>query len=202
MEMAGFLVILAGTRLVTVTGVAGVGKTRWALRAAAAELERFPDGAWCVDLSPIEDSALVSGTACDVLGVRPGPEEPALDALASRLRESHLLLILDNCEHVVEASARLADRLLGSCAGVTLLAASRESLHVEGETIWRVPPLSTPDAPAASHPRQLLGYDSISLFIDRALKAAPDHPITREGTVAVAETCRPLDGIPLAFDIP
>ncbi len=200
-ELAEIRELLAGTRLLTLTGVAGVGKTRLALQAAAAELERFPDGAWFVDLSPIEDSALVSGTACDVLGVRPGPEEPALDALASRLRESHLLLILDNCEHVVEASARLADRLLGSCAGVTLLAASRESLHVEGETIWRVPPLSTPDARAASQPDQLLGYESIALFIDRALKAAPDHPITREGTVAVAEICRRLDGIPLAIEM-
>src|SRR5260370_32180047 len=158
MEMAGFLVILAGTRLLALPGVGGVGKPRLDLQAAAAELECFPDGAWLVDLSPIEDSALVSGTACDVLGVRPGPEEPALDALASRLRESHLLLILDNCEHVVEASARLADRLLGSCAGVTLLAASRESLHVEGETIWRGPPPSTPGARAARPADRLLGY--------------------------------------------
>lgn len=201
LELAEVKRLLAETRLLTLTGVAGVGKTRLALQAATTELERFPDGAWFADLSPIEDPALVSRTVCDVLGVRPGPEEPALDALASRLRDSHLLLILDNCEHLIEASARLADRLLGSCAGVTLLAASRESLHVEGETTWRVPPLSTPDARAAAQPDQLLGYESVALFIDRALKAAPDHPITREGTVAVAEICRRLDGIPLAIEM-
>jgi predicted ATPase/DNA-binding CsgD family transcriptional regulator len=201
LELAEIRKLLAVTRLLTLTGVAGVGKTRLALQAASAELERFPDGAWFVDLSPIEDPALVSRTVCDVLRVRPGPDEPALEALASGLRDSHLLLILDNCEHVVEASARLADRLLGSCAGVTLLAASRESLHVEGETSWRVPPLSTPDARATSQPDQLLGYESVALFIDRALKSAPDHPITRGGTVAVAEICRRLDGIPLAIEM-
>jgi len=201
LELVEIRMLLARTRLLTLTGVAGVGKTRLALQAAAAELERFPDGAWFVDLSPIEDPALVSRTVCDVLGVRPGPEEPALDALTSRLRDSHLLLVLDNCEHVLEASDRLADRLLASCAGVTVLATSRESLHVEGETSWRVPPLSTPDAQASSQPDELLSYESVALFLDRAFKAAPDHPMTPEGTVAVAEICRRLDGIPLAIEM-
>jgi predicted ATPase/DNA-binding CsgD family transcriptional regulator len=197
-ELAEIKRLLAETRLLTLTGVAGVGKTRLALQAASAELERFPDGAWFVDLSPIEDPELLPRTVCYVLGVRPGPEEPALDALASRLRDSHLLVILDNCEHVVDASARLAHRLLGSCAGVTLLATSRESLDVDGETSWRVPPLSTPDARTAD---ELTSYESVALFIDRAMKAAPDRPITKGGIVAVAEICRRLDGIPLAIEM-
>ena len=200
-DLVGVSRLLASTRLLTLTGAAGVGKTRLALQVAAQELPRFPDGAWFVDLGAIGDPGFVSRAACEVLGIRHGPDQVAVDALAGRLRGSRLLLVLDNCEHVVEASARLADRLLRSCPGVTLIATSRESLQVEGETRWRVLPLSTPDAPAAKRPEGLLRYDAVALFIDRAFKAAPDRRLQPESAVAVGEICRRLDGIPLAIEM-
>lgn len=193
--------LLGTTRMLSLTGTGGVGKTRLALELADHVLARFSDGVWFVDFAPINDPQLVSHTTCEATGLQVAPSRSAVDVLAQRLGTGHQLLVLDNCEHVVDGCAQLADSLLRACPHLTVLATSRESLHIEGETTWRVAPLATPNRPLEDQPTLLLEFDSVALFMDRALRAAPEGAMAQGQVLAVAEICRRLDGIPLAIEM-
>lgn len=180
---------LRAKRLVTLTGVGGVGKTRLGLHVAAEMLPEFPDGAWFVELAPLDtEDALVDAVAA-VLSVSPRPERTMRDCLVNALRERRLLLVLDNCEHLVDEVARLVETILGSCPAVTMLATSREGLGVNGEHVWPVPSLGVRDPSSG-----------VELFVDRARAVEPSFELGSDADV-VADLCRRLDGIPLAIEL-
>ncbi|MHB8730246.1 MAG: ATP-binding protein [bacterium] len=196
--MAG---LLASSRLVTLMGAGGAGKTRLALAVASDVLAEFPDGVWLVELAPLSDPALVPSAAAAVLGVADQGERALLTVLVESLRTRRLLLVLDNCEHLIAAASQFAEALLRSCPDVRLVATSREALGIPGETAWRVPSLSMPDAQdsaAVDHPRR---YEAILLFEARAQSSRPGFAVTPGNAEAVAQICRRLDGIPLAIEL-
>jgi len=188
-------------RLLTLTGPGGTGKTRLSLQVAARVLEAFPDGAWLVELAPLADPALVVQTLAAALGVREQPERPLIEVLLDYLRAKHLLLILDNCEHLIEACAQASDRLLRVATGVKILASSREALGIAGETAFRVPSLSAPAADSAFTLEALGQFEAVRLFVARAQLALPSFALTQQNMLAVAQVCRRLDGIPLALEL-
>ena len=192
---------LAMTRLMTLTGAGGSGKTRLAMEVARDLLEAYPDGVWLVELAPLSEEALVPKVVAEALGVTERPQESLSDTLADVLRDRQLLLVVDNCEHLVGASARLADKLLDSCPGVRILATSREALGVEGEARWLVPPLSVPDPQDTPSSGQLEDYESVRLFVERARGRDPSFALSPENAFAVAEICSRLEGIPLAIEL-
>jgi len=200
-ELAELQRLLAAKRFVTLTAVGGAGKTRLALEVANRALDAYPDGAWLVDLTPIKDGHLVARVFGSTLGVHERPRQPIAETLLEHLRGRHLLLVVDNCEHVIEGCAGLVDTILRSCPGVTLLATSREPLRVSGETIWRVAPLAVPDSSAVLDLRDLAQYEAVGLFLDRAQLAAPGFEINAENASAIAQLCRRLDGIPLPIEL-
>ncbi len=193
--------LLATRRLVTLTAVGGAGKTRLALEVANGALDAYPDGAWLVDLIPIKDGHLVARVFGSTLGVHERPRQPIAETLLEHLRGRHLLLVVDNCEHVIEDCACLVDTILGSCPGVTLLATSRERLRISGETVWRVASLAVPDPRAVVDLSELAQCEAVGLFLDRARLAAPGFEINAENASAIAQLCRRLDGIPLAIEL-
>jgi predicted ATPase/class 3 adenylate cyclase len=188
-------------RLLTLTGPGGIGKTRLALRAAADETDRFEDGVFFVDLSASRDSASVLAAIARAVGLRDTGEESLLDELKELLRERRTLLLLDNFEQVT-AAAPAAAQLLLDCPGLKLLVTSREALHVRGEHLFAVPPLSLPDA-ARRHgsAEELVRYEAIQLFVERAKAVKPDFRVTDGNAPAVAEICQRLDGLPLAIEL-
>ncbi len=198
---------LATTRLLTLTGVGGSGKTRLALEVARGLLEAYPNGVWLVELAPLSEEVLVPKAVAEALKVPERPAEPLFDTLADVLRDRQLLLVLDNCEHLLEATALLVDLLLDSCPGVRILATSREALGVEGEARRPVPPLSAPEPQGttssedSSSSEGLEGYESVRLFVERAGGRDPAFSLGPENAVAVAEICRTLEGIPLAIEL-
>ena len=195
--------LLAATRLLTLTGAGGSGKTRLALWVAAELAADFADGAWLVELAPLADPALVPQTvlarsACASRRASPPPRR-----LADHLREKRLLLVLDNCEHLVGACAELAEALLRACPGLRILATSREPLGIAGEMTWRVPSLAVPDRPPrprAGAPRARVDGGA-PVRRPRAAAVQPDFALTAPNAAAVAEICRRLDGIPLALEL-
>ena len=199
-ELAEVQARLAGTRLVTLTGVGGCGKTRLALEVAQAVLDRYPDGVWLVELAALADPALVPQTVGAVFGLRATPSEPLATALATTLRGRRLLLVLDNCEHLLDACAALADQLLRACSELRILATSREPLRSPGEIVWQVPPLAVPE-PSIDTPEQLGRVEAVQLFIARATAARPSFALTAHNAPAVAAVCRNLDGLPLAIEL-
>ncbi|HEY8744448.1 MAG TPA: adenylate/guanylate cyclase domain-containing protein, partial [Chloroflexota bacterium] len=192
---------LQTARLLTLTGSGGAGKTRLALQVAAELVPRYPDGVWLAELAPLADPALVRRTVAAAVGVREAPGQAILDTLLAALREKRLLLVLDNCEHVLDACARLADALLRGCPGVQLLAASREALGVAGEVSWRVPSLAVPSLEQRVAHEQVAEYDAVQLFVERAQAALPSFSITAQNAMALAQVCARLDGIPLALEL-
>jgi predicted ATPase/class 3 adenylate cyclase len=199
-EVTELVSLLQSDRLITLTGVGGVGKTRLALQVAAEVLDRFPQGAWLVGLAPLRDPELVPDAVAAVVGVRDQPGRPLIDVLCEALTERRLLLVLDNCEHVVGAVAQIADRLLDRCPELRLLATSREALGIDGEYRWPTPSLPTAGR-AARDPAALVGVESVQLFVERARAVRRDFEVSTENAAAVSEICERLDGIPLAIEL-
>jgi predicted ATPase/class 3 adenylate cyclase/DNA-binding CsgD family transcriptional regulator len=192
---------LGQTRLLTLTGAGGCGKTRLAAQAAADALERFPDGVWWVELAPLADPDAVGPTLGEALGVKPLPGQSSLEAAVAHLAGARALVVLDNCEHLLEACASTADALLRGCPGVTVLATSRAPLDVPGETHWRVPSLSLPAELQTQPVEAVAQSDAVRLFIERALKVRPNFAVDAGNAPAIAQICHDLDGIPLAIEL-
>lgn len=189
------------THLLTLTGPGGTGKTRLSLQVAAEVLEAFGDGAWLVELAPLSDPGLLTQTVAAALGVREQPGRPISDVLTDYLHAKNLLLILDNCEHLIDACAQLADRLLRTCPHLRILTSSRESLGIAGETSYRVPSLPVPDWRQANAYQVILESDCVRLFVDRAVAAQNRFRLTEKNAGAIAQICARLDGIPLAIEL-
>src|SRR3712207_5940804 len=200
-ELAEVEVLMGTTRLLTISGPGGCGKTRLALKVATDVAPGFSGGAYVVDLASITDPALVPGAVARMLGAREAPNLSVLEALEERLEVDDTLLLVDNCEHLVEGCAGLVDALLRSCPKLKILATSREVLGVGGEVVWVVPPLSVPDDRDAHPPEALLRYDAARLFVERARSVAPAFALTEENAPALARLCRRLDGLPLAIEL-
>jgi predicted ATPase/DNA-binding SARP family transcriptional activator/DNA-binding CsgD family transcriptional regulator len=199
---------LAMTRLLTLTGAGGSGKTRFALEVARDLVGAYPDGVWLVELAPLSEGKLAPQAVADALGVPEEPGRSLADTLVDALREKKLLLVLDNCEHLIDAAARLADALLPSCPRLRVLATSREALGVEGELVWQVDPLSVPaahrdgDRDAHRAPAgELARYDAVRLFVERARLRSSHFELRAENAGAVAQICRGLEGMPLAIEL-
>jgi predicted ATPase/DNA-binding SARP family transcriptional activator/DNA-binding CsgD family transcriptional regulator len=192
---------LAMTRLLTLTGAGGCGKTRLALEAARGLVGAYPDGVWLVELASLSEGTLVVHAVATALGVQEQPDRSIIDTLVDFLRVKRALLIVDNCEHLVGPVARLLDTLLNSCSHLKVLATSRESLNVEGELAWLVPSLPAPDQERPQAVEELAGYDSVRLFVERAGRRNPAFALTPENTRAVARICGQLEGMPLAIEL-
>jgi predicted ATPase/DNA-binding CsgD family transcriptional regulator len=219
-ELAEVGQLLTGTRLLTLTGAGGVGKTRLALQVAAGPGRRdeiepcpYPDGIWLVELAAFTDPALVPSAVAAALGLREKPGRPLLATLTDHLHARSLLLLLDNCEHLLPACATLAEALLRACPQLQILTTSRQALGLTGETLWPVPPMAVPDSKfqvpsggarsmePGTWNLELEQADSVRLFIARATAVNPHFSLTERNAEAVVEICRRLDGIPLALEL-
>jgi predicted ATPase/class 3 adenylate cyclase len=203
-EVAELKPLLVSSRLLTLTGPGGIGKTRLALRLAVEELESFAAGVWLVELAPLTDPALLPHTVAATLGVQEQLGRPILDALRDFVRAKALLLLLDNCEHLVAACASLAETLLRAAPGLRILASSRETLGIAGETAYRVPSLPVPDLAQTAQPLDLESVahnDCVRLFVERATAAHSTFRLTTTNAPAIAEISQRLDGIPLALEL-
>jgi predicted ATPase/DNA-binding SARP family transcriptional activator len=195
------------SRLLTLTGTGGVGKTRLAIEMADVMKDEFGGGVCFVGLGPLSDGALVPQAVMDGLGLKPEPQRTVPESLADRLRDSELLLILDNCEHLLQPIAELAGDLLAACSRLRILTTSREPLGIAGETVWRIPPLSVPPPIEPVEWRdknlisELMEYESIGLFIERARQVSANFRLSIGNMEAVSRVCRHLDGIPLALEM-
>jgi predicted ATPase/DNA-binding CsgD family transcriptional regulator len=200
-ELAELAALTEGARLVTLTGSGGCGKTRLALHAAAGRVGRHADGVWLAELAALRDPAQVAASVADAVQARlRGPDHGPAE-LAGVIGRRDLLLVLDNCEHLIGACAEVTERLLRVCPRVRILATSREPLGVPGEVTWRVPSLPFPADPLLVPPEDLAGFGAVQLFADRARQARPRFAVTGENAVAAAEICAQLDGIPLAIEL-
>ena len=200
-EIAEVKKSLFATRLLTLTGVGGMGKTRLALKVAAEVLEEFTDGAWVAEFAALSEPALIVKTVASTLRVSEQPGLPLLDALVDHLSSKSLLLIFDNCEHLLSACAHLAHVLLQACPGLRILVTSREHLGIAGEVEHRVPALSLPDPQNPPSFKTMMQYEAIRLFMERAGSCDPGFAVVAANGSAVAQVCHRLDGIPLAIEL-
>jgi non-specific serine/threonine protein kinase len=191
--------LLGTERLVSLVGPGGIGKTRLALEAARGAMGEYPDGVWLVDLTALADPSLVPQAVAAALEVREEGGRPITDTLATWLRGKRALLLLDNCEHLVDACARLAEHLVAACAGLRVLVTSREVLGVAGEAVWHVPALAVPAAGAG--PDEALASEAVRLFVDRAALSKPGFVAEEGNAPTLAAVCRRLEGIPLAIEL-
>jgi len=195
------LKLLESNRLLTLFGAGGMGKTRLSLQVAADALDRFPDGVWLVELAPLPDQSLLPQSLASALGVKENPGRPVIEAVVDYVKDRSLLIVLDNCEHLVAACAEVTRVLLQAGPRIRILATSREPLHIAGEVTYVVPSLPTPDAGADVTLDHLSQFDAVRLFTDRAMAARPEFAITEQTASGVADICRRLDGIPLAIEL-
>jgi predicted ATPase/DNA-binding SARP family transcriptional activator len=193
--------LLSSTRLLTLIGAGGIGKTRLATQAASELTSSYRHGVLWVELASLTEGALVPQAVAHVLDVRESPNKSLNDSMKAVLGEKHVLLILDNCEHLISACATLAYDLLSHCANLKILATSREALNLTGETILRVPALSFPGLGDISQLQNLQEFESIQLFAERAAAVQPDLALTSESALAITQICHRLDGIPLALEL-
>jgi predicted ATPase/class 3 adenylate cyclase/Tfp pilus assembly protein PilF len=200
-ELSEIKHLLFQTRLLTLTGSGGSGKTRLALQAAADVVDRFTNGVWFVDVSAVADQHLVASTVATALRLREQPGQTMLETLIDFLRPKRFLIILDNCEQIVGACADLADKLLRACPELHILATSREGLGIAGETSWRVPSLSIPSNQDLRSFEKLADTASVRLFVDRAASVVPGFTLTEKNAPAIVKVCQRLDGIPLAIEL-
>jgi non-specific serine/threonine protein kinase len=193
--------VLASSRLLSLTGAGGVGKTRLAIRLAASLMDVFRDGLWLVDLAALTSPDLVTQTIATALGVREGPQRSVRDALLDTLRDRELLLVMDNCERLIAPCAEIVEALLRTATGLRMVATSREALGVSGETVYRVPSLSVPEPLASVLPEALVDSEATQLFVERASAVDRAFAPTLESADAIGRICRRLDGIPLAIEL-
>lgn len=200
-EMSEVKKLISISRLVTLTGAGGMGKTRLALQVAQTLLDKYPDGVWFVDLSTRSDPEWVAQAVAATLGLNEEASQPLTVSLGTYLRARKALLILDNCEHIVDACASLVDELLRVSTDLHIIATSREVLDVDGEVTWNVPSLSMPDPSNIKSVEHLEQYESVQLFIARARYKRPNFALTPDNCYAVARLCHELDGMPLAIEL-
>jgi predicted ATPase len=193
--------LVGGTRLVTLCGPGGCGKTRLALAVAQDLLEGFEDGVWWVELASLSNPKLVARALASALGVREAPDRHLTEALVEHLKPRKTLVVLDNCEHLIEGCAALADTLLRACPELEILATSREPLRIAGEATGMVPSLSLPDPRRLPPPGELKRYEAVRLFVERAKAVDSGFELTERNAAAVARLCRKLEGIPLAIEL-
>ena len=202
-EIDELVALCTRNRLVTLVGPGGAGKTRLAVEVARAlaKTTSYADGLWTVDLSGIRDSRLVPATAASALRLTLYGPRPTAAALSAQLAARELLLVLDNCEHVIDAAAVLVRAIIDECPGITVLTTSREALHLPGEVAWRVPSLRVPDPSEPVEAERLIRYESVLLFVTRAQEAAPAFRLDDTNAPIVARICHRLDGMPLAIEL-
>jgi predicted ATPase/DNA-binding CsgD family transcriptional regulator len=193
--------LLRSSRLVTLTGIGGVGKTRLALQVADDARQDFADGMWLIELAELTDGSVLGDVVANVLGVRAGVGETVEQALVEHLSTRNALLVLDNCEHLLAATAALCATVLRACRDVRILVTSREALGIGGEVVAIVAPLTVPAPDRDQTVSALAQYDAVRLFVDRAAAAVPPFALTGENGAAIAEICRRLDGLPLAIEL-
>jgi len=198
-EVAQIKQRLEKNHLVTLTGSGGIGKTRLSIQTAFELLSEYPIGVWLVELAPLTDPALVPQTVCAALGVKPEGGTPETEALINYMREKKILLVVDNCEHLIEACAQLCDTLLHACLQLRIIASSREALGIEGENAYRVPSLSLPDPKSGI--KVIEGSEAVKLFMERAAAVLPEFQMTEANAMVIAQICQRLDGIALAIEL-
>ena len=199
-ELSELRQVASDARALTLCGAGGIGKTRLAIRLAAELAAGFADGIWFVDLSDLQQPDLVGSRIASVIGVLEEPGRPLLATLADALRPRRMLIVLDNCEHLIDACARVCQRLLASSAGLRVIATSREPLRVAAETVWQVPPMSMP-SPGGAQDSELMRSDALRLFADRARAVKPDFELGPANLASVAAICHAVDGLPLAIEL-
>jgi len=190
---------LEKNRLVTLTGSGGIGKTRLSIQVASELLTEYLIGVWLVELAPLTDPALVPQSVCVALGVKPEGDTTALDALINYIHEKKILLVVDNCEHLIDACAQLCDSLLHACPELRIIASSREALGIDGESSYRVPSLSLPNPKSELH--TIEESEAVKLFMERATALLPEFTMTQINAPAIAQICQRLDGIALAIEL-
>lgn len=202
-EIEELVALCARNRLVTLCGPGGAGKTRLAVEVARAvgRTSSYADGLWTVDLSGVRDPALVPATAASALRLTLSGSRPTVAALAAQLASRELVLVLDNCEHVIDSAAALVRAIMNDCPGISVLTTSREPLHLPGEIAWRVPSLRLPDQSDSVDASRLIKYESVQLFVARAQEAAQGFRLTDDNAPVVAHICHRLDGMPLAIEL-
>jgi non-specific serine/threonine protein kinase len=200
-ELKDIAKLLSASRLLTMIGPGGVGKTRLAIQTAHDSKKKFKDGVCWVDLVGLQDGLLIPQEIARALDVREVPNQPMLETLKTHLKSNGLLLVLDNCEHLIEACAQTADGLLAACPKLKILATSRERLDLFNETTWNVPSLPLPEMQKSLSPKQLKEFASIELFVERAGNVKSDFSLTEQNAASVAQICNRLDGIPLAIEL-
>jgi predicted ATPase/DNA-binding XRE family transcriptional regulator len=200
-EQAAVIHLIAKHRLVTLTGSGGVGKTRLSIKVGEQIVGNYVDGVWLVQLATILDPLLVSRTTAIALGLRAKSRRPVIDILCDYLREKNLLIILDNCEQLVNACAKMTNQILHAAPNVRILATSREAFGMEGELTYRVPSLGVPETQSLPQVDTLIQYEAVKLFVDRATSAVPAFTVTNDNISFIAQICYRLDGIPLAIEL-
>ncbi len=190
------------SRIVTLTGAGGCGKTRLAREIAFMLVEEYKDGVWFIDLSPISDPNFVSKEISNVLSIKEEPDKPIVNTLIKSIKEKSLLILLDNCEHLIQECAEIAHKLLNTVKGIQILATSREALNIQGEVVWRIPLMAFPgSSDSTKEIKEIIQYEAIKLFVDRAASSQPGFTLNSQNVSSVTQICQRIEGIPLAIEL-